>query len=1542
MTHFSSDYVSLFFQLQTIQCIDVAEQSLTALDILSRRHASAVLAAGGVSSCLQYMDFFSLPAQRSALSIAANCCYAVGTIDTDISGPDEEFRKFMKASLPVLSTRLHHHDKKCIETTCLCFVRLIDSFQQDSAILNDIASVDLLKNFQKLIVEPTSLLSSSMLVLVIHSMTVLCSKLRKYASQLLEDDITETLYYLLCGKPSDGKSETVELLPRGSQETQEIASFIVQLLPRLPKDDPVFCVRNGSPANGFISKTIAWQWSDNAGQWHSYKRHESRILEMAYGRGETEIDLHLGDRSVSISFDTMKLIDDNTGTNQPVQRILSTSNEDVHDESMEDIKSDAKEFPNFVRVLFSVVVELYNTSAGFPSVRHVCLHALQRMVYYSSSSNLSTILEKLSLSSQISSMLSNQDSVIVVSAVQLADLLMRKLPQIFKDMFVREGVVHRIKNLSQMVLPDDKRDASAPSTSRGSTKSSRKSATSKTTPYALREHHSSTKLRPRDQRGSSSSGRSSKVSKFAASFLSTMNPTSWKKSITSALSPKEDTVLVERSSHSRSSERSRHGNKHAQTPRSTDIAKSIETDKWLKKQANEFLEKHFKESQCKNDGKPDILEKLTETATGLSNSSDNAEQPLRGLCEILDGVEVSPFEMIQSGAISALLHYLTSAAGSDSFDKTKILDERIRVFLFIYAGLVAEPDAPITGQIINSVKSLPNLVRKLNQCFGRLEQFPVKSRELMSESANIYHALTSRQVKCQLQRHPDCPTARRWLSGPIKIDPLIQMRAIEKYLVAKGFGSAGIKQRLSASILFHDRGERDGNGNGTDDDDDDDDSDNEDIDEMALEDAEDFPDDDDDDHFEQNIFRYSRSSRRKQSADNATYSIEFYIGSNKLPRQMTIYQALQQFGTSSHTAAGSSSASSGHAGSSLLNDSGFWAKVHLLQYKLVKQVKDTESKTSVKSSKKSQSSKKVKDQSKSPMWFDGITPTPCNPMHNFLTIDLPSDFGPIDDPSVEVLALLRVLHAVSRYWLYLYPPNLIQTNRPLVAPSVFINNEVNAKCMHQLEDPLVVITGQLSPWVQQVGRACPFLLSFETRQLLFKVTAFERNRALQHLHDNGITRAFSAHLGLSSSSAGGGNRNSSNPFAPRIDKKKCSVSRKSLLQQAEKIIADHGSSLAMIEVDYENEVGTGLGPTLEFFTLISKEIQSTKLKLWREELTSDDKSVSDEKITADTTHLQEIELVKTVAGLFPRPLSHSAKHSQISRLTTKFKFLGKFLGKALLDGRLVDIPLSIACYRWLLGEEGSLVGMDLDYVDPGLASTFRKFCLVAHRREKILLQTPSEIESLEMDGCSIEDLGLDMCLPGYASVELMKGGKAVSVTAHNLDKYLNLLVHWTLHEGVKHQMNALKEGFQSVIHLTNLSYFYPEELDLLFCGSRYRPWDVQELSEACRPDHGYTQDSEAVKILYKVLASFDASEQRNFLQFVTGCPHLPFGGLRSLNPPLTVVRKACETSENPDDYLPSVMTCLNYVKLPEYSNEEVMRAKLKIAVLEGQKSFLLS
>jgi E3 ubiquitin-protein ligase TRIP12 len=109
-----------------------------------------------------------------------------------------------------------------------------------------------------------------------------------------------------------------------------------------------------------------------------------------------------------------------------------------------------------------------------------------------------------------------------------------------------------------------------------------------------------------------------------------------------------------------------------------------------------------------------------------------------------------------------------------------------------------------------------------------------------------------------------------------------------------------------------------------------------------------------------------------------------------------------------------------------------------------------------------------------------------------------------------------------------------------------------------------------------------------------------------------------------------------------------------------------------------------------------------------------------------------------------------------------------------------------------------------------------------------------------------------------------------------------------------------------------------------------------------KADHGYNTDSKTVKNLAQMMESFSTSERREFLMFVTGSPKLPLGGFKALNPPLTIVCKQVESNNKPNEYLPSVMTCVNYLKVPNYSDIEVMRQRFNTAMKDGQGSFHLS
>ena len=141
--------------------------------------------------------------------------------------------------------------------------------------------------------------------------------------------------------------------------------------------------------------------------------------------------------------------------------------------------------------------------------------------------------------------------------------------------------------------------------------------------------------------------------------------------------------------------------------------------------------------------------------------------------------------------------------------------------------------------------------------------------------------------------------------------------------------------------------------------------------------------------------------------------------------------------------------------------------------------------------------------------------------------------------------------------------------------------------------------------------------------------------------------------------------------------------------------------------------------------------------------------------------------------------------------------------------------------------------------------------------------------------------------------------------------------------------------------LRSLNVFHSKELVALF-GQSNEDWDESTLFRTIVPDHGFSGDSTPFRDLVCILSQLTKEERRTFVQWLTGSPRLPLGGFAALQPPFTVVRRQHEAPLKPDDYLPSVMTCVNYLKLPCYSNREVMKSRLFTAMHEGLTSFYLS
>lgn len=477
----------------------------------------------------------------------------------------------------------------------------------------------------------------------------------------------------------------------------------------------------------------------------------------------------------------------------------------------------------------------------------------------------------------------------------------------------------------------------------------------------------------------------------------------------------------------------------------------------------------------------------------------------------------------------------------------------------------------------------------------------------------------------------------------------------------------------------------------------------------------------------------------------------------------------------------------------------------------------------------------------------------------------------------------------------------------------FVNWKLTAKVNRQLEEPLVVASGTLPGWCVQSVKRFSFLFPLETRLFFLQSTSFGYSRLI-HLWQEKIERNIED--------------NNSNSSGTRLQlghpsRHKVRISRKLILHSAIKVLNMYGATPGILEIEYFGEVGSGMGPTLEFYASVSNEFSRKKLKMWRDDSPSD----------------AENEYITNSEGLFPAPMSSEQLNNANGRkVLYLFGMLGKFVARALLDSRIVDFNFNPFFWQMIQAkiERKAMKYSEahLKMVDARLASS------VDHLKHYLRSKGDSQ-EEIAFDGCTISDLSLTFSLPGYPDYDLIPNGANIAVDQSNLEEYISRLIEATLHEGVQHQLEAFMEGFSSVFPIDALTVFQPYEIVELL-GSADEDWSLQTLRGATKANHGYTKDSNAIEQLLNIMSTFSSEERRAFLQFITGSPKLPIGGFKALKPEFTVVRKMPEDNFSSDDYLPSVMTCANYLKLPEYSSEALMKRRLLQAVSEGAGEFHLS
>ncbi|XP_077981688.1 ubiquitin-protein ligase E3C-like [Glandiceps talaboti] len=264
--------------------------------------------------------------------------------------------------------------------------------------------------------------------------------------------------------------------------------------------------------------------------------------------------------------------------------------------------------------------------------------------------------------------------------------------------------------------------------------------------------------------------------------------------------------------------------------------------------------------------------------------------------------------------------------------------------------------------------------------------------------------------------------------------------------------------------------------------------------------------------------------------------------------------------------------------------------------------------------------------------------------------------------------------------------------------------------------------------------------------------------------------------------------------------------------------------------------------------------------------------------------------------------------------TKHYYFLGRMLGKVLYENMLVELPFASFFLSKLLGRHSSDVDIHhLQSLDPEMYKNL------------LFLKN--------YDG-DVTDLGLDFTVVdndlGEAQVhELKPGGRDMPVTSTNRIEYIHLMADYRLNRQIRPHCIALREGLANVINLDWLRMFDYHELQTLVSGASI-PVDVEDLKSHTNYSGTYSINHPVIEMFWRVVNNFNDRQKRQLLKFVTSCSRPPLLGFKDLFPAFCIHNGGSDLER-----LPSASTCMNLLKLPEFTDDDMLRTKLLYAIESG-------
>ncbi|KAF8948924.1 hypothetical protein BGZ47_001133 [Haplosporangium gracile] len=264
-----------------------------------------------------------------------------------------------------------------------------------------------------------------------------------------------------------------------------------------------------------------------------------------------------------------------------------------------------------------------------------------------------------------------------------------------------------------------------------------------------------------------------------------------------------------------------------------------------------------------------------------------------------------------------------------------------------------------------------------------------------------------------------------------------------------------------------------------------------------------------------------------------------------------------------------------------------------------------------------------------------------------------------------------------------------------------------------------------------------------------------------------------------------------------------------------------------------------------------------------------------------------------------------------------FKFVGRVIGKAIYDGRLLDAYFTRSFYKHILGRPVDY--RDVEAIDPEYYKS------LVWMLENDITDIVDETFSVETD-----DFG------NKKTVDLKPNGRNIPLTEENKHEYVKYITEQKLTLAIKDQIHSFLLGFHEIIPAHLISIFNEQELELLISG--LPDIDIDEWKNNAEYQN-YTQSSPQILNFWRAVRSFDQTERAKLLQFVTGTSKVPLGGFAQLQGISGIQKFQIHKDFSSTKRLPSAHTCFNQLDLPEYETYEELRQQLLTAISECSTGF---